>query len=232
MKRIIFFISVFAVTISYAQQATYLYFEDKDNLRDSLKIVISPSDDEKAQIVRYTPDEAMQVMADGSHWVLIRERSQWDDSTYSCVYVYEPFDGIIELNKVNVFISADRMPVTISWDKSFFINNDLKGSVLSDMLQWFDVAGNDYELYGLLLSEDDSCVLHNIYSEAENSTFEHWGDMLVKCVGLSVGTFSNLKAGIEMTGIEGHMSHKFLRNGQLIIRRGDKTYTIHGTEIK
>ena len=101
---------------------------------------------------------------------------------------------------------------------------------------WFDVGCPD----GVLLSEvyltrTDSCIIHYTYNEnVDPCSYEYLegiGGMLVKTIGLSLGTSSNILWDVEQT-YSGISATKILRDGHIYIQRGDKAFNITGTEIK
>lgn len=231
-NKIIFLgtILLFAMQM-YAQQSTFLYFEDKNGLKDSLEIVIGLSDEQIEQLPSFTPDEAVQVFRDSTCWVLIKSLSLWEDRKYMHTYAYKPYGGLIESDKREIFLPADHLPVTISWDKQFFIDNELTHSVMSDMVSWFDCGCSDGEIYMLLLADVDSCIIHNTFN-GEFCSYVYFGNVFVKHFGIALGAANNPIEGIENIQTDTHTSIKLFRNGQIVIERNNKIYTVTGTEVK
>ena len=229
MKRIYFLLGILFAMQTYAQQSTFMYFEDKNGLKDSLEIIVGLTDEQIDQLPYYTADEAVQALRDSTHWVLLGTGGR----KYSQTYPYTPYYGMIEGKRRNMYISANRLPVTISWDKQFFIENGLTHSVMSDMGSWFDCSCLDGEIYKLLLVEADSCIVHNTYDGNlcsydyfEGNYFEE--SMLVKWIRIALGAGTNPIEGIEAIPSDTPSASKQLRDGHIFILRGDKTYTLTG----
>ena len=225
MKRfcMLIVLSIIAVA-AYTQQSTTLYFTDKNGLQDSLSVVIGLSDEEIAAIPVYTPDEAEQEVKDSVHWVWLW--NYMEQTTLSRVYAYKPYEGFIDGGKRWILIMPERLPVTINWDKDFFIKNDLQGSVISDMISWFDAVCGDEEILWKLLAENDSCVLHTL-----GCAYEYINTLLVKVLGISIGTHANFES-LDDIPAPSSSATKILRDGQLYIKRDGKMYTIQGIEVK
>ncbi len=243
MRHIYFLLSIFVAVSVQAQQFSHLYFEDKNGLKDSLQIAVCMSDDEFTG-VQLT--EAEQALFDSTYWVMLKdgrwegEGNKWESYhyiwSYSRVYTYKPYTGWAETKKQSILIPADRLPVTISWDKQFFNDNGLSNSVMWDGHSWFDVGCEDGDLESLesevYLTRTDSCIIHYTYNEyVDPCSYEYLGGMLVKTIGLSLGTSSNILWDVEQT-YSGISATKILRDGHIYIQRGDKTFNITGTEIK
>ena len=227
MKRIYLILGILFAMQTYAQQSTFMYFEDKNGLKDSLEIIVGLTDEQIDQLPYYTADEAVQALRDSTHWVLLGTGGR----KYSQTYPYTPYYGMIEGKRRNMYISANRLPVTISWDKQFFIENGLTHSVMSDMGSWFDCSCSDGEIYKLLLVEADSCIVHNTYDGNlcsydyfEGNYFEE--SMLVKWIRIALGAGTNPIEGIEAIPSDTPSASKQLRDGHIFILRGDKTYTL------
>lgn len=222
MKRCYLLLCTFIAVAVYAQQTTFIYFEDKNGLKDSLQIAVGLSNEEISAIPQYTPEEFYQMFTDSICWVALRTNSLWEDRKYERTYAYKPYSGLIEGDKRLILFPIDRMPVTISWDKQFFIDNGLTHSVMSDMPSWFDVGGG--ELYIVMLANSDSCVLQVPIGYTLDGIY-------VKEVGIALGDVNNFIEGFDNL-YESPSVSKLLRDGQIIILRGDKTYTITGQEGK
>ena len=231
MKRLYLFLCICMAIAVQAQQSTFIYFEDKDGERDSLEVVIGLTDEQIADIpmigVVYAGYKALR---DGPLWVLIDGPQNYQ---FSHVYAYMPYDGFIEKGRKNIYIRADRLPVTISWDKQFFVDNDLTGSVLSDWNIWFEARCKDEDINIVKMAFSDSCVAHyTVRDYGQSCTYQNWmNDLLVKEIGLSVGTIQNYGEGVEAIP-DGLSATKILRNGQILILRGDKTYTLQGQQVE
>ena len=235
MRHIYFLLSIFVAVSVQAQQFSHLYFEDKNGLKDSLQIAVCMSDDEFAG-VQLT--EAEQALFDSTYWVMLEAGvlSYPRNLSYWRVYTYKPYTGWAETKKQSILIPADRLPVTISWDKQFFIDNGLSNSVMWDGRSWFDVGCPDGELLSLVyLTRTDSCIIHYTYNEnVDRCSYEYLegiGGMLVKTIGLSLGTSSNILWDVEQT-YSGISATKILRDGHIYIQRGDKTHTLTGQELR
>ena len=210
--------------------ATTLYFEDKNGLKDSLIILLQPSEEEAATIQEVSQDVALQAMKDSTRWVWLT-RNWREKDAYSNTYSYQPYAGHMSWGMERIYIPADRLPVTITWDQQFFIDNSLITSVLSDMKSWFDAVCGEEDLHAQWLTQANSCVLHNKYSGTPGCTFEKWGEVLVKVLGLSVGTDKN-QAVESISADDRSSASKTLHDGVLYIIRPDgKTYTSTGTEV-
>ena len=230
MKHIYFILNVLFAMQMYAQQSTFMYFEDKNGLIDSLEIIIGLTDEKIEQLPSFTPDEAVQAIQDSTCWVLIKSQSLWEDRKYLRTYAYEPYEGLIDGDRREIYFPADRLPVTISWDKQFFIDNELTHSLMSDWGSWFDVGCRDGEIYMLLLAGVDSLIIHNT-SNGELCSYEYFGNIFVKHFGIALGAANNPIEGIENIQTETQRT-KILREDQIFILRGDKTYTVTGKEVK
>lgn len=226
MKRIYLFLSILFVAQMHAQQSTFMYFEDKNGLKDSLEIAIGLTEDQIAALPYYTVDEAEHAFKDSTLWVLLEE-GMWYELKYSQTYPYKQYSGMIESNRREIMIPADRLPVKISWDKQFFIENGLTHSIMSDMGSWFDCGCSDGEIYILLLTDADSCVVHDTFNGSWCS-YEYVGDVIVKHIGIALGAGTNPIEGIETIPLDTPSASKQLRDGHIFILRGDKTYTLTG----
>ena len=231
MKRFSTLIVLAIVAVAaYTQQSTTLYFTDKNGLQDSLFVVIGLSDDEIAALPVYTPEEAEQAVRDSVHWVWLW--NYMEQTTLSRVYAYKPYEGNMGKAKEWIFFPDDRIPVRISWDKQFFINNDLKHSYITDWVCEDAVCGGE-EIHYLLLTSADSCSLQNTYPTAE-CTYDCWSfdGICLKVLTFAVGTSENdIYEAIDNIPASAS-AVKALRDGQLYIIRDGKMYTIQGIEVK
>ena len=233
MKHMFFLFCILAAAFVQASQSTFLYFEDKNGLRDSLEIVIGLTEEEIDSLPKWSYDATIQGMNDSIHWVWLWNEGSLQAMTFSRVYAYRPYNGYIEYGKKYLYLPADRLPVTITWNRQFYIENNLEGSVLSDMPSWFDVGCDDMSLSSVILSQAGSCELEYTYIEEETScTYRKWSGLIVKQVGLSIGTLENLSLGLETISPNEISVSKILRDGQLFIIRDDKTYTLTGQEVR
>lgn len=230
MKRICLLIVIFIAITVQAQQSTFIYFEDKNGLRDSLEIALGLTDEQIAEIPLLTPEEAIQAFKDSTSFVLIKTKSLWEERMYSHIYEYIPYKGLVEYDKRTLLIPADRLPVTITWDRQFFIDNELANSVMSDAISWFDAVCRDGELYKLLLAHSDSCIIHDT-NTGDQCSYIYAGDMLVKMIGIALGTIQNPLEGISKI-LDTPSASKILRDGQLFILRNNKTYTLQGQQVE
>ena len=231
MKRLVTLICCFTALSLYAKQSTFIYFEDKNGFKDSIEIAIGLTDEQIADIPELGIGEAYIALREGPHWVWIDGPH---DYMMSRVYAYKPYDGFIEKGRQNLWIRADRLPITISWDKQFFVNNNLMGSVLSDWNIWFESGCEDEDVPIVKLAFEKSYIVHYTYVEnaSYNCTYQNWlKTVLVKRIGLSVGTIYNYGESVEIVP-NGLSATKILRNGQLLIENGDKTYNAQGAEIR
>lgn len=219
----------------HAQQSKYLYFEDKNGLKDSLEIVVGLTDEQIEQLPSYTPAEAVQAFQDSACWVVIGDRSSWEDRKYLRTYAYKPYNGMIEGERREIYFPADRIPVTISWDKQFFVDHELTHSVMSDMGSWFDAGCSVIEMYQVFLSSNESWQLSATFEDSDGGcSFDYlggWGELLVRHFGIALGAANNPIEGIEEIPTETQCT-KLFRDGQIFIIRGDKVYTIQGQEIR
>ena len=240
MKKILFLIGILATTTLQARQSSYLYFADKNGLMDSLEVAIDLTDEERASIPEWSYDETVNAIQDSVHWVWLWSSGvtvyyggDWGSMTFSRTYPYKPYGGHIEGGKRYLYLPADRLPVTITWNKQFYIDNNLQGSVLSDMICWFDAGCDDDDLPQEILSSTDSCVVHYTYMEGDLwCTYSDWDGLIVKQIGLSIGTLDNLSQGVGSVNSEDSSATKIFHNGQILIQRGDKVYTLQGQEVK
>ena len=227
MKRFSMLIVLAIIAIAaYSQQSTMLYFTDKNGLTDSLSVIIGLSDEEIAALPVYTPAEAEQAMRDSVHWVWLCTGMYPGD--YKREYAYKPYKGNMSKGKEWIFFPDDRIPVRISWDKQFFINNDLKHSYITDWICEDVVCGGE-EIHYLLLTSDDSCILQNTYPTAE-CTFD-WGrfdGICLKVLTFAVGTSENdIYEAIDNISASAS-AVKALRDGQLYIIRDGRTFNAQG----
>ena len=232
MKRIYLLLCICMTIVVQAQQSTFIYFEDKNGFKDSIEIAIGLTDEQIADIPELGIGEAYIALKEGPHWVWIDGPH---DYMMSRVYAYKPYDGFIEKGRQNLWIRADRLPITISWDKQFFVNNNnLMGSVLSDWNIWFESGCEDEDVPIVKLAFEESYIVHYTYVEnaSYNCTYQNWlKTVLVKRIGLSVGTIYNYGESIEIVP-NGLSATKILRDGQIFILRGEKTYTVTGQEVR
>lgn len=234
MKRIYIILSVLLSVQIYAQQSAFLYFEDKNGLKDSLEIVVGLTDEQIGQLPSFTPDEAVQAFQDSTCWVLIQDRSPWEDRKYLHTYAYRPYNGMIEGERREIYFPADRLPITISWDKHFFIDNELPNSIMSDMAVWFDAVCNVTDMYKVLLSVEESCEVRTEFN-GDLCNFDYWGDwgeLLVRHFGIALGATQNPIEGMDSITIESSAVNKLSHNGQILIIRDDKMFTILGERIE
>ena len=229
MKRIYFLLSILLTMHMYAQQSTFMYFEDKNGLKDSLEIVLGLTDEQIEQLPSLTLDEAVQTLKDSTHWVLL-QTGVWPEPKYSQTYPYKPYNGMIEGERKEIYFPANRLPVTISWDKQFFIENALTHSVMSDMGSWFDASCSIIEMYKVLLAVNESCELI-VVLEVDGCSFDYlgeWGELLVRHFGIALGASNNPIESLETIPADTPSASKLLHEGQIFILRGDKTYTVTG----
>lgn len=213
-----------------AHQSTFIYFEDKNGFKDSIEIAIGLTDEQIADIPLLTPEEAIQAFKDSTSFVLLKTNSLWEERMYSHVYEYIPYNGLVEYAKRTIIIPADRLPLLITWNKQFFIDNEFTNSVMSDMLAWFDAGCRDGDLYQTLLAHSDSCIIHDTFS-GDLCSYAYAGDLLVKMIDVALGTIHNPLESIDKILVTPPAT-KILRDGQILILRGDRTYTLTGQEIK
>ena len=230
MKRLVILICCFTAISLHAKQSTFLYFEDKNGLRDSLEIALGLADEEIDAIPLLTPEEAKQAFADSTCWILLQKYSASEGLKYLREYAYIPYNGLVEGEKKGIIFPANRLPVTISWNKQFFIDNELPNSVMSDMVAWFDAGCADGEVYKVLLAESDSCVIHYTHT-GDLCSYDLLEDILVKVVGIALGTSRNQLEGIDNITITKTIS-KRIEDGQLLILCNGKTYNAQGVEVR
>jgi hypothetical protein len=232
MKRFCMLIVLAIIAVAaYTQQSTTLYFTDKNGLQDSLSVVIGLSDEEIAAIPVYTPAEAEQEVKDSVHWVWLCTGMY--PGSYKREYAYKPYKGNMGKAKEWIFFPDDRIPVSISWDKQFFINNDLKHSYITDWVCEDAVCGGE-EIHYLLLTSDDSCILQNTYPTAE-CTFDWWrfDGICLKVLTFAVGTSENdIFEDINNIPASTSSASKILREGQLYILRGDHIFDTQGKMVR
>ena len=232
MKHFYFFLCVLFSVVAQAHQSTFLHFEDKNGQKDSIEIVVGLTDEEAAAVPAFSVDEAEQAMKDSTRWVWLEKFITLSDIEYGQTYIYKPYNGSFFNKRSYILFPADRLPVTVSWDKQFFIDNDLTTSVMSDMISWFDAVCYDEVI--MWLANSEVCVFTNEAREhGELCTFEYFGkeEFLVKVVGLAIGS-SNNKETIEIVGDNTPSATKFLRDGRVLIERNGHTYTLTGTEVR
>ena len=230
MKRIYLILGILFAMQTYAQQSTFMYFEDKNGLKDSLEIAIGLTDDQIEKIPSYTTEGAVQAIRDSTWWVVLKGRSWREERQYLRTYAYQPYNGLIEGERKEIYFPADRLPVTISWDKQFFINNGLTHSVMSDMGSWFDASCSVIEMYKVLLAANESCELSAIF-DVDFCSFDYLGglgELPVRHFGIALGTANNPIESVETIPSDTPSASKQLRDGHIFILRGDKTYTLTG----
>lgn len=229
MKRIYLILGILFAMQTYAQQSTFMYFEDKNGLKDSLEIAIGLTEDQIAALPYYTVDEAEHAFKDSTCWVLL-QTGFWPEPKYSHIYPYKPYNGWIIGERKEIYFPANRLPVTISWNKQFFIENGLTHSIMSDMGSWFDASCSVIEIYKVLLAVNESCEL-SVVSEVDGCSFDYWGgwgELQVRHFGIALGAGTNPIEGIETIPLDTPSASKQLRDGHIFILRGDKTYTLTG----
>ncbi len=217
--------------LAQAQQSTYLYFEDKNGVKDSLQVVIAQSNEDISTAPPMELAEVKQAIMDSTYFIVIRPNVFRQE--FYRTYTYTPYGGYIENRRKDILIPADRLPVTITWDKQFFMDTELL-SVLSDMPCWFDVGCRDQSMQTTWLAKADTCIVYNSLGE-DMCTYEYLdmdnGEVIVKNVGFSIGTKQNLDEAIEHLETAPSAT-KVLRDGQILILRNGKTYTMQGQEVK
>lgn len=233
MKRFYFCVVGLIALVAQAQLSTYLYFEDKNGVKDSLQVVIAqPSDEDISIAPPMELAEVKQAIMDSTYFIVIRP-NVFKQEFYR-TYTYTPYGGYIENRRKDILIPADRLPVTITWDKQFFMDTELL-SVLCDMPVWFDVGCSDQSMETTWLAKADTCIVYNSLEEDYMCTYEYLdvdnGEVIVKNVGFSIGTKQNLDEAIEHLETAPSAS-KVLRDGQILIIRNGKTYTIQGAELE
>ena len=240
MKRIIIVMLLMSFCMQKTmctEQFTTIYFEDNNGWKDSIFVAVGLSEEEIAAIPIYNYEEAEQAMRDSTHWVWLFRPGVYNTPSYpgqyKRVYTYIPFNGYIDNRKEIIYLPVNRMPVTISWDQQFFVENNLEGSVLSDMPAWFDVACIDVEIFEMRLAQNNSCVLHDTSERGmEWCTYLYWDDMFVKELGISIGTNKNLSQDTKNILSDIPSAIKILRDGQLLIERDGKIYTVTGQKVR
>ena len=238
MKRFSMLIVLAIIAIAaYSQQSTMLYFTDKNGLTDSLSVIIGLSVEEIADLPVYTQDEVEQEIRDSVHWVWLHHPEVYGTPEYpggyKREYTYTPYKGKMYKVIDVIYFPNDRIPVRISWDKQFFINNELKHSYITDWVCDDAVCGGE-EIYNLLLTSNDSCILRNTYPTAE-CTYDCWlfDGMCLKTLSFAIGTSENeISEAIDNIPAPSSSATKILRDGQLYIERDGKMYTTQGIEVK
>ena len=230
MKQLVFLCCILSSITLGAQQYTYLYFEDKNGLRDSLAVVTDLSDEQIAEIPVYSDEEVEQAFNDSTYWVIMGQ-GIWPQVSNTHTYAYKAYTGIIESQRKDIIFPANRLPVTISWNQQFFIDNGLVNSIMSDMGAWFDVACRDADLYMVLLSDSNTCTTYDTY-DGEGCSYSSFGSILVKHIGIAIGAANNPIEGIDNILISNQNARKLLHNGQLFIERNGRMFTVTGMEIE
>jgi hypothetical protein len=234
MKRFYFCVVGLIALVAQAQLSTYLYFEDKNGVKDSLQVVIAqPSDEDISIAPPMELSEVKQAIMDSTYFIVIRPNIFKQE--FYRTYTYTPYGGYIENRRKDILIPADRLPVTITWDKQFFMDTELL-SVLCDMPVWFDVGCSDQSMQTTWLAKADTCIVYNSLEEGyPMCTYEYLdvdnGEVIVKNVGFSIGTKQNLDEAIEHLETAPSAT-KVLHDGQILILRNGKTYTMQGQEVK
>ena len=237
MKRVFIIFCLIPILVQ-AQQFTTIRIEDKNGLKDSVFVACGLSDEQIDSIPFYTTDQVYQSWQDSSsHWAWIEvvECCEQYQIKYGQTYIYKPYGGYIDGGRRNIIFPADRLPVTITWDKQFFIDNNLKGSVISDMSAWFDCVAGDEEIRGFIpLIESDTCTLHNTSDRVDYQwgSYRYIEDLFVKFIGLSIGTIDNLSQSISKVQRGDVQCTKVIRDGQLLIECNGKTYNAQGAEVR
>lgn len=233
MKRFSMLIVLAIIAIAaYSQQSTMLYFTDKNGLTDSLSVIIGLSVEEIADLPVYTQDEVEQEIRDSVHWVWLHHPEVYGTPEYpggyKREYTYTPYKGKMYKVIDVIYFPNDRIPVRISWDKQFFINNELKHSYITDWICEDVVCGGE-EIHYLLLTSDDSCILRNTYPTAE-CTYDCWlfDGMCLKTLSFAIGTSENEISEAIDNAMTSSSSAKVLSDGQLYILREGKKYNAQG----
>ena len=245
-KSILYLIGVFAFIgtsrVGAELQSTRLYFEGKNGLQDSLEIALGLTEDEIGALPLLPLDSVLLSINDSTHWVwltkmaetVVEGKKTFVPHGYR-TYVYQPYTGNIERGKQRFYIPAGRMPVIIRWDKHFFTENGLIGSLISDAISW-DVMGDDEEYHdGLPLAYNDSCIIHGVPEETAYaaSTYDCWGeDLYLKQAALMLGTSANTKfQAIDNIPTEPSSPVKLLRDGQLYLMYKGIMYNVQGYRL-
>ena len=226
---------VFVCLAVQAHTSTFLYFEDKDGLIDSLEIAVGLSDEEIDAIPIFSEEEVQFTSENNTHWVWLDNPKYSPElkyyvSNFCRIYAYKPWVGTIHNGYKPIYIPKNHLPVTISWDKDFFEFHELTGSLLSDMPSWFDAGCEESELVPyLLMADNSSCILHDTYTDG--CTYQYMKDIYVKILGISVGTKNNGE-GLEIPQDDVTSVSKHIRDGQVLIERNGSIYTITGQQLK
>ena len=241
MKKVLFLSLVCVLTpiASFAATTSTMYFEDKDGNIDSLEIALGLTEEEIDAIPTYSKDQVNQAAENGGRWVFItKDVLDYDYVAFRTVYVYEPYNMPIWFGQRRIFVPIDRLPITIRWNKQFFVENDLLGSFLSDWVTGMPDVGGDYEIASARLINYESCSFNYTYVGDLNayyagSSYDKLdGNVIYKMIDFYLGTQRNLDQ--DLRTIKCNISHatKIIRNGQLLIEKNGRTYNAQGAEVR
>lgn len=225
--------------INSSVKSTYIYFEDKNGLRDSLEISLGLTDEEIDAIPTYSKDQVNQAAENGERWVFItKDVLDYDYVAFRTVYVYEPYNMPIWFGQRRIFVPIDRLPITIRWNKQFFVENDLLGSFLSDWVTGMPDVGGDYEIASARLINYESCSFSYTYVGDLNayypgSSYDKLdGNVIYKMIDLYLGTQRNLDQDLRTAEESLSPATKRIVDGVLMIEKNGRTYNAQGAEVK
>ena len=225
--------------INSSVKSTYIYFEDKNGLKDSLEIAIGLTEEEIDAIPTYSKDQVNQAAENGGRWVFItKDVLDYDYVAFRTVYVYEPYNMPIWFGQRRIFVPIDRLPITIRWNKQFFVENDLLGSFLSDWVTGMPDVGGDYEIASARLINYESCSFSYTYVGDLNAYYKGSsydkldGNVIYKMIDLYLGTQRNLDQDLRTAEESLSPATKIIREGHIHILRGNKIYTVTGQVVE
>lgn len=147
-----------------ADFTTWIYFTDKDGIRDSLLVGMDPEAtfgvDEKWETVMTTQD--IDKWKEKTFWACFKFDGNQEEPYYTRSNIVPPLARceIIGKGAFTIIFPADRLPVTISWNKEAFAAPDREYSTLSDLLQWFDVTADNNDNVEITMSKEDHVTLY------------------------------------------------------------------------
>ena len=163
-KNLLFLITLFFCVYLNAQEfSTKLYFEDNNDRKDTLTVgmdgVATYGIDEiyGESNFAFLPNDKFEVYFIDTRWSYELEK---ESKFYLKKQIVPPTNGWIESGAIGIVIPINSLPVTISWDNSKFINNNVDYSIITDWILggWFDAGTSSFKKY---MKDTSSIVVTN-----------------------------------------------------------------------
>ena len=187
--------------------STWIYFEDKEGLRDSLLVGMDTT-------ASFGLDEEWETVVSDD------EIAQWKDETFKAYFkfwdrhsdippyftrtcIVPPLDTceIIEHGYFDMLFPVDRLPVTITWDKEAFATPKLDHSIITDYGA-LDCVGEGDEVLETM-SQTDHITVRGF---SEERIVEHYKDVidgrLMRRIKIAFGNRVNRYVAYEYFSVE------------------------------